>query len=132
MNRRIQRKTRRIDEQITPIKTVASSVASKRQRVRAIQNQLAGRGLITQVFQELYKYTPKNVSISELRFATRRNSASVDIKGQADLLSSAFEYTDAMSEATLLREMQVFDAQQIPRPGGSVVEFKARCAIQDD
>ena len=57
---------------------------------------------------------------------------SIDIKGQADLLPTAFEYTDAVREAKLLRAMQIINAQQIPRAGGgSVVEFKATCTVTE-
>lgn len=131
MNRRIESKSNRIASQIAPIESIAGNVDKKRQRVRAIQNQLANRGLITQIFQELYEYTPNNISISELRILPERSGASIEIKGQADLLSSAFEYTDAMREAALLKQIQIVNAQQIPRLGGSVVEFQARCVIRD-
>jgi hypothetical protein len=55
----------------------------------------------------------------------------LEIKAQADTLSNAFDYAEAMQEATLLQEMQIENAQQVPRPGGSVVEFKALCFIRN-
>jgi hypothetical protein len=92
---------------------------------------LADRGQITRIVDELYKYTPRAISINQLKFSSKQSGALVEIKGQADLLSDAFEYTDAMSKAGLLNKIQIIDAQQIPRPGGSIVEFKANCVIQN-
>ena len=132
MNWRIERMSRTIESQIAPIEHIASSVDSKRQRVKAIQKQLSNRGQITQVVEELYRYTPRTISISELRFTSKHSGASIEIKGQADLLANAFEYTDAMGKADLLDKIQIVNAQQIPRPGGSVVEFKAHCVIRSD
>lgn len=132
MNWRIEKASRMIELQIAPIEHIASSVDSKRQRVKAVQNQMSNRGQITQIYDELYRYTPKTVSISELRLVLRRNGANIEIKGQADVLSNAFEYVSAMSEADLLGEIQIINAQQIPRLGGSVVEFKADCVIRND
>ena len=124
--------SRMIESQITPIEHTASTVDSKRQRVSAIQKQLSNRGQITAVIDELYRYTPRAISLSELRFVSGHSRASIEIKGQADALSTAFDYTEAMSKAELLSSIQILNAQQIPRPGGSVVVFKAHCGIQDD
>jgi len=132
MNRRIDRMSREIESQIAPIEHIASSVESKRQRVKALRKQLSNRGQIAQIIDELYRYTPKAISISELKFVSRYDKASVEIKGQADLLANAFRYTDAMNKADLLDKIQIINAQQIPRPGGSVVEFKAHCDIKND
>ena len=121
-----------IDSQIAPIASIASKVDSKRQRVRAIQRQLSNRGQITAIINELYRFTPKNISLSELNFVFRHNGVSIDIKGQADVLSTAFDYTDAVTEAELLSGLQIKDAQQIPRPGGSIAVFQASCDIWND
>jgi len=131
MNWRIEKMSGMIEAQIAPIEHAAGSVDSKRQRVKAIQAQLADRGQITRIVDELYKYTPRAISINQLKFSSKQSGALVEIKGQADLLSDAFEYTDAMSKAGLLNKIQIIDAQQIPRPGGSIVEFKANCVIQN-
>ncbi|MCX5638740.1 MAG: hypothetical protein NTX52_13775 [Planctomycetota bacterium] len=132
VNWRISRICHTIESQIAPIEQLAGSVDSKRQRVKVMQRQLSNRGQITQIVEELYKYTPKTISISELRFVSEHSGASIEIKGQADLLANAFEYTDAVRKAELLSEMQIVNAQQIPRPGGSVVEFKAHCFIRNE
>jgi pimeloyl-CoA synthetase len=121
-----------IESQIAPIEYTASTVDSKRQRLSAIQKQLSNRGQITAVIDELYRYTPKAISISELRIVSKHSGTSIEIKGQADLLSTAFDYTDAMSKAELLNRIQIENAQQIHRPGGSVIVFKAYCDIQED
>jgi hypothetical protein len=131
-NWRIERLSDVIESQIVPIEQVAGGVDSKRQRVAAIRRQLSNRGQITQIIGELYEYTPKTISISELTFMAGQNGASVDIKGQADSLSAAFDYTDAMREAKFLHGIQIENAQQIPRPGGSVVTFKAYCDISNN
>lgn len=132
MNWRTERISRVIESQIAPIEQTASAVDSKRQRVKAIQRQLSNRGQIAAVIDELYRYTPKAISISELKFVSKPSGAFIEIKGQADLLSTAFDYTDAVSKAKLLSGIQIVNAQQIPRPGGSVVVFKAYCDIQND
>jgi hypothetical protein len=131
-NWRIERLSDVIESQILPIEQVAGGVDSKRQRVVAIRRQLSNRGQITQLIGELYKYTPKTISISELRFVTGQSGTSVEMKGQADSLSAAFDYTDAVREAKFLHRIQIENAQQIPRPGGSVVTFKAYYDIQDN
>jgi len=131
-NRRIERRSRIIQSHIAPIKQVAGGVDSKRQRVRAIEKQLSNRGQISQIFEDLYRYTPESISISELRFSYNHQDTSIELKGQADLLATAFEYTEAVREAALLQDIQVINAQQIPRPGGSVVEFKAYCSIPSE
>jgi type II secretory pathway component PulL len=129
MNWRIQGMSRMVESQIAPIADIAGKVDSKRQRVRAIQRQLSNRGQITAIVYELYRFTPKSITLSELNFTFRHNQASIDIKGQADMLSTAFDYTEAVAKAELLNGLQVKDAQQIPRPGGSVTVFKASCDI---
>jgi hypothetical protein len=35
-----------------------------------------------------------------------------------------------MKDSGLLNNIQIINAQQIPRLGGSVVEFKAECAVR--
>jgi Tfp pilus assembly protein PilN len=131
-NWRTERMSRMIESQIAPIEYTASTVDSKRQRLSAIQKQLSNHGQITAVIDELYRYTPKAISISELRIVSKHSGTSIEIKGQADLLSTAFDYTDAMSKAELLNRIQIENAQQILRPGGSVIVFKAYCDIQED
>jgi hypothetical protein len=132
MNWRMERMSREIESQIAPIEHTASTVDRKRQRVSVIKEQVSNRGQIMAVIDEIYKYTPKAISLSELRFACRHGGATIEIKGQADVLSTAFSYTDAMSKADLLNNLQIENAQQIPRPGGSVVVFKAYCDIRYD
>ncbi|MHC4647210.1 MAG: hypothetical protein ACYTBJ_17090, partial [Planctomycetota bacterium] len=130
LNVRIESNSRKIELEIAPIESIAGSVDKKRQRVRAIQNQLAGRGLITQVFHDLYKCTPPNISISKLNFRPRQGKVVVELNGQADSLANALEYSDVMREAVLLSEMQPPNAQVVVRTGGSVAEFKTRCVIR--
>jgi len=130
MNWRIQRACHKINQEIAPIKHIAADVESKRQKVRAIQTQLANRQQISDIFSQLYKYSPKEISISQMSYSSKANAASVSIKGQSDTLSRAFEYSDAMKDSGLLNNIQIINAQQIPRLGGSVVEFKAECAVR--
>ena len=132
MNWRTERISREIESQIAPIEHTASTVDRKRQRVSVIKEQVSNRGQIMAIIDEIYKYTPKAISLSELRFVSRHVGASIEIKGQADLLSTAFSYTDAMSKSELLSNLQIENAQQIPRPGGSIVVFKAYCDIRHD
>ncbi|MFC1677110.1 hypothetical protein ACFL3G_08620 [Planctomycetota bacterium] len=129
-NWRIDRACKQIKAQIAPVEHIASSVESKRQRVKAIQKQLSNRDQISQILRELYKYSPRAISISQLQFTSRSGAANINIKGQANSLSNAFEYSDAMKNADLLSNIQIINAQQISRPGGSIVEFKADCLIR--
>lgn len=131
-NWRIERKINRIEAQIAPIEKVAGGVDSKRQRVIAIRRQLSNRGQISRILDELYQYTPKAITISELKYEAAFNGASVEIKGQADSMPAAFDYTDAVSKAQLLHGIQVENVQQISRPGGSIVIFKAYCDIRNE
>jgi type II secretory pathway component PulL len=130
MNWRISRACDKIESQIIPIEHVATSVESKRQRVKAIQKQLSNRGQIGQIFAELYQHTPKHISVSELKFSSKNDSMNINIRGQADSLANAFEYSDNMNDSGLLNNIQIIDAQQIPKPGGSIVEFKANCVVR--
>ena len=132
LNRRIELKSSKILAAIAPIKDIASAVDSKRQHVRAMENQVSSRGLVTDMFEEFYTYTPKDISISYLRFTWRENQPYIEIKGQASELANALGYPEAMSKSKLLEKIQVIDAQQVPRPGGSIVEFKARCFLQSE
>ena len=132
MNWRIERRARKMQLQIATIKDVAGGVESKREQVKAINQQLSTRGQITQIFEELYRYTPEAISINKLKYNCGEDKVSIEIDGQADTLSRAFEYSDAMSKGELLDEIQIINAQQIPRPGGSVVEFKANCVAQSE
>ncbi len=131
-NRRIDLKTNLIHARIAPIADIADSVESKRRQVKAIGAQLYGRGMITNILAELFKYTPKNVSISRFQLTTSSGGAKIEISGQADALANAFGYAEAMRKSKILKQMQILNAQQIPRPGGSVVEFKARCTITSE
>lgn len=130
MNWRIQRASQKIIKEITPIKHIAEDVESKRQKVKAIQAQLSNRRQISEIFSQLYEYSPTQISISKMTYLSKGNTASVNIKGQADTLSNAFEYSDAMKDSKLLNNIQIINAQQIPRPGGSIVEFKAECTMR--
>jgi hypothetical protein len=132
-DRRLGRASRMIEAQIAPIAKVAGGVDRKRQRLKAIQRQLSNRGRIAETIAELYECTPGEISISELDVAWKQGAMTIDIKGQADLLPAAFEYTDAVRNSRLLRAMQIINAQQIPRAqGGSTVEFKASCLVPED
>jgi len=130
INWRIQSACQKITKEIAPIKHIAADVESKRQRVKAIQTQLSNRELISRIFSQLYRYSPEQISISRMDYSSKADSASVNIKGQADTLSNAFEYSDAMKDSELLNNIQIINAQQIPRPGGSIVEFKAQCNVR--
>lgn len=129
-NWRIHHACQKITKQIAPIEHIAAEVESKRQKVKAIQTQLANRDQITEIFSQLYKYSPKQIAISQMSYSSKTEAASVNFKGQADTLSRAFEYSDAMKDSELLNNIQIINAQQIPRPGGSIVEFKADCSIK--
>ncbi|MHC4211978.1 MAG: pilus assembly protein PilM [Planctomycetota bacterium] len=131
-NRRIDQKTNLIQARIAPIVDIADSVESKRRQVKAIGAQLYGRGMITNILAELFKYTPRNVSIFRFQLTTGSGGANIEISGQADALANAFGYAEAMRKGKILNQMQILNAQQIPRPGGSVVEFKARCTITSE
>ncbi len=131
-NRRIEKKSHLIEAQIAPIELVAGGVDSKRQRVIAIKNQLSNRGRIGRIIDEVYEYTPKTISLSELNFGTGHGGAFIEIKGQANSMPAAFDLTDAMSQAQLLSGIQVENVQQTPGPGGSVITFKAYCDIQGE
>jgi hypothetical protein len=131
-NRRLARACGLVKAQIAPIEKLAGGVDRKRQRLKAVQRQLSNRGRITETLAELYECTPKEISLSALDIAWKQGAMSIDMQGQADLLPTAFEYTNAVREAPLLRTMQILDAQQVPRADGrGVVEFKAHCAIPD-
>jgi len=129
-NRRLEKTCAILHEQIAPIQKVAGGVDRKRQHLRAIQRQLSNRGRIAETLAELYETTPRAISISGLDVTWKQGAMSIDIQGQADLLPTAFEYTEAVQDANLLQTMQIINAQQIPRAGGtSVVEFKAQCSV---
>jgi Tfp pilus assembly protein PilN len=128
-NRRIARAAKPIENQITPIQHIAQSIERKRQRLRAIRDQISSRGQITQILKELYQYTPNSISLSKFRFATSPAGVSIQIKGQAKMMANPFDYAELMQKSTLLGNLQVENVQQVPRPGGSIVEFQAQGTI---
>lgn len=128
-NWRIQYACQKITNEIAPIKHIAADVENKRQKVKAIQAQLSGREQISDFFSQLYKYSPRNITINHVVYSSVTGTVAINIKGQSETLSDAFEYSEAMKDAKLLRNTQIINAQQIPRPGGSVVEFKAECMV---
>lgn len=130
-NWRIEKMSALIESKIDPIKDIANSVDKKRQQVRAVQGQLKNRGCLTEIINELYKYTPQNIAINKLTFVSKNNKSYIDIKGQADVLASAFDYTEAISGAKLLGDMQIKDAQQIPVANSSIVVFKSYCEFRN-
>ena len=129
MNWRIERSCEKIAREISPIKHIAAEVESKREKVKAIEAQLSNREEISVIFSNLYKYSPGQISLSQMSYSSKADGSTISLKGQADSLSNAFEYSDAMEESELLNNIQIINVQQIPRPGGSIVEFKAECAI---
>jgi Tfp pilus assembly protein PilN len=132
VNWRIHHACQKITKEIAPIKHIAADVESKRQKVKAIQTQLSNRDQISEIFSQLYQYSPKEIAISQMSYSSKADTASFNIKGQADTLSRAFEYSNAMKNSSLLNNIQIINAQQIPRPGGSIVEFKADCSIKEN
>ena len=128
-NWRIEKMSGMIQAQIDPIKDIAKTVEKKRQQVRAVQGQFKQRGRLTEIIKELYKYTPSTISISKMNYVSKHNKSYIDIKGQADLLFTPFDYTENISEAKMLSGMQIRDTQQIPQANGSIVIFKAYCEI---
>ena len=127
---RVKQEARAIHAKIAPIRHLAQGVESKRQRLHAIQRQHARRGQIGQIFRELYECTPETISFYEVRGDAQPAGLLIGIRGQADFLPTALEYTNHVGDAELLGDLQIINAQQIPRAGGgSVVEFKASCLV---
>lgn len=130
LNWRTARACRRLEAEIAPIAHIAEAVEAKRHRVRAIQSQLSHRNQISSLFYEIYKYSPQLISVSELNYAVESGGTRVSMRGQADTIANAFAYSEAMKDAKLLNDLQIIDAQRIPKRGGSVVEFKSDCIIK--
>ncbi|HPS55252.1 MAG TPA: hypothetical protein PLP05_06620 [Sedimentisphaerales bacterium] len=132
MNWRVDKHCRMVQAQISPIEHIADTVESKRQKLKAIQKQFASRGTISQIFHELYKFSPANISISQINFNSKTDAAIIDIKGQSNSLSTAFEYADSMEQAELLKKINITNVQQTPVAGKSIVEFEASCTIRNN
>ncbi|HEX3006987.1 MAG TPA: hypothetical protein VHO90_05165, partial [Bacteroidales bacterium] len=131
MNWRSQRLCHKIEAEIAPIKNIAQTIESKRRQIKAIQDQLANHGVISKIIQEFYEFTPSQIALNELNYTVQPNGNSIQVKGQADVLSNAFGYTEALKKASVLNALQIEDAQQIVKPGGSVVEFRAKCNFKN-
>lgn len=133
INWRLEKMCQAIELEIAPIEHTASTVDIKRQRVGVIRRQMSNRDLIPQIIEELYQYTPKYISISELQSAIKPDETSISIRGQADSISNAFDYTESVSNAKMLHDIQIENVQQGARIGASsVVEFKAHLTIVGD
>ncbi|UCG49933.1 MAG: hypothetical protein JSU94_09140 [Phycisphaerales bacterium] len=130
LNWRIEKTCRIIQSKIAPIRDIAVSVDSKHQRVKAIQRQLSNRGQIARIVEELYKYTPKSVSINNLAFISEQNGAVITSKGQAEDLSAIFQYMEAVRDAKLLNKLDIPSTNQIKRGAKSIDTFTAKCNIQ--
>ena len=132
INWRIAKLSKMIELEIAPIENTATIVDRKRQQVRAVQGQFSSRGRIAKIISELYDYTPNNISINSIEFDSKYNRCLVDIKGQADSLTTSFGYTEAVKNAKLIGGLQVEGGQRIPQAGGSIVVFTAFCEIRND
>jgi len=130
-NWRIIRTCRKVQGQIAPIEHIAKDVEHKKQLVRALQNQLSTGHEITRTFQDFYQFSPKAITISNLQYKFKTDYSHITIKGQTDSLSQALDYSEPIKESKLLKRMQITNVQQTPTPGGSIVEFKAECLLQD-
>ena|GEM_PF-2057931 len=129
-NWRIEKTCRMIQSKIAPIKDIAVSVDSKHQRVKAIQRQLSNRGQITRIIEELYRYTPKSVSINSLILTSEQGGAVINSKGQAEDLSAIYEYMEAVRDAKLLNKLDVPGTNHIERGGQTIATFNAKCNIE--
>jgi hypothetical protein len=130
-NWRTKRACRKVQKLIAPIEHIATDVEQKKQLVRALQNQLSTGRDISAVFQELYQFSPDAVTICDLQYKQKSSRTLLSLKGQTDTLPQAFDYSEAMKKSQLLKQIQINDVQQSPTPGGSIVEFKAECVLQD-
>jgi hypothetical protein len=132
-NWRLKQGFRAVHAEIAPIRDVAASVEVKRERLSAINHQWSHRGQIGRLIKDLYEHTPESISFYELSLNAPPDSLSLDIKGQADFLPTALDYTSRLRDAKLLAGLQITNAQQVPQSGGgSIVEFTAHCTIRDN
>lgn len=130
-NWRIGRACRKVESLIAPIEGIANGVEHKKQLIRALQNQSSTKEEINQIFHELYKFSPQSITISNLEYKLKADNRRLFLKGQTKSLSQAFDYPEAMKKSSLLKQMQVTNVQQVPTPGGSIIEFKAECSLED-
>ncbi len=130
LNWRIEKTCRMIQAKIAPIRDIAVTVDSKHQKVKAIQRQLSNRGQITRIVEELYKYTPRSVSINNLTFASEQNGAVITSKGQAEDLSAILHYMEAVRDADILSKLDFPSTNQAKRGAKTIDTFKAKCNIK--
>lgn len=131
MNRQEQLLYRQIQDQIAPIEKTAGQVEYMQEQIKAVMGQLANRRGIIGIMKDLFEHTPKHITLSSLSYMAGDNGTA-QFKGQADTLANAFGYTEDMSAAKYLNAIQIENAQQVSRPGGSIVEFKGHCLIKKD
>jgi hypothetical protein len=98
----------RLDARAAEIRPAAGDIAAKRQRLSAIEKQLAGQGRVLNVLVALYKVTPPDVSIT---------SADIDAKGVLTIKGQVQQLFRASEYAMLLDKDPTFghSAQQGPR-----------------
>jgi len=130
MNWRIDKRCQLLEREMAPISNIAQSIESKQQQLKAVRRQMMNRNRITGILEDLYKHTPEHISLSELSYTARPVGGEIHIKGQANTLAGALNYTEAMRDAALLNNMEVENAQQVSRLGGSVVEFTSHCTLK--
>lgn len=130
-NWRTSRACQKVQQLIAPIEQIATDVEQKKQLLRALQNQLSTGREITAIFDELYRFSPESVSICDLKYKQKNAKRLLSMTGQTDSLPQAFDYSEAMKKSLLLKQIQITNVQQTPTPGGSIVEFKAECQLQE-
>ncbi len=130
LNLRFERSRDYFLSQIEPVKYIAVDIDTKKHQIHAIEKHSADKGVIMGIMSELYKFTPKGISVDNLKVMRTDSQMKLTIKGRAEKLSNAFGYTEAVRESKILKSLNIENAQQIPVPGGkSVVEFRAECLV---
>lgn len=132
INWRQQQLCRQIEARIAPLAKAAGQVEGKQQKIKAILGQLSNRQQIDQLIDDLFRLTPRHITLSDLSYTSKDTGDSIRLKGQADTLANAFGYTQAMRKARRLNAIQIENAQQVARPGGSIVEFKGHCLVKNE
>jgi hypothetical protein len=98
----------RLDARAAEIRPIAGDIDAKRQRLAAVQRQLASQGRVLDVLVALYKVTPPDVSLTSVEIDAK---GVLTIKGQVQQLFRASEYAMLLDRAPTFGH----SAQQGPR-----------------
>ena len=130
LHARIQRREEYLAEfqyRLREISPAALKVEAKQKRLRAVKDQLSGRGLALTLLGELFRITPPGISINSLSVDL---AGGVVIRGQAERLSQAFDYITILEKSNCFCNVKNRYAHTRTSGQKKFIEFELTCQVE--